>query len=431
MSQVENTVFISYRRTSSSHGWALAIWQNLMQHDYDVFIDYRSLASGDFAQQILENIRTRAHVLILLTPSALKRIDQPGDWLRREMETALEHRRNIIPIMLEGFNFSSPSIGKRLTGTLEPLKAYQGIMVRADNFDSAMAQLRTRYLNVAVETVFHPPSALAKAAAAEQRIAAEAAPPVPRHELTAAQWFELGYASTDLAVQLYSYNEAIRLKPDFSEAYTNRGIAHHDRGELDAALADFEEAIRLTPDDPDAYSHRGNLRRITGDLPGALADFAEALRLNPVFPEAYNNRGNALGNHGDLAGALSDFDQAIRLKPDFADAYYNRGGAYRDSGNLDAALADLTEAIRLRPDDADAYNNRAIVFLYKKDFDAADADYTAAIRLKPGYAAAYRNRSNVRRLKGDLDGASRDRMEAVRLQPEWAALVESEDGPIS
>src|SRR5262245_35586189 len=111
MARIEKTVFISYRRSGAS-GWALAISQNLTHHGYDVFFDYLGIASGDFEQVILENIKARAHFLVLLTPSALERVDQSGDWLRREIETALGSDRNIVPLMLEGFDFSAPSITK-------------------------------------------------------------------------------------------------------------------------------------------------------------------------------------------------------------------------------------------------------------------------------------------------------------------------------
>ena len=419
MSRIEKTVFISYRRSSGS-AWALAISQNLTHHGYDVFFDYQGLASGDFAQNILENIMAHAHFLVLLTPSALKRIDEPGDWMRREIEAALEHRRNIVPVMLQGFSFSTPSIGKRLTGTLAPLKSYNGLEVAVRDFDHAMEQLRTRYLNVSIEAVLHPASAAAKVAATEQRVAADAAPIVPRQELTAARWFERGYDATDLQVQLECYSEAIRLKPDFSEAYNNRGIARHGKGDLDGALADFAEAIRLTPDDPDAYSNRGNIRRLKGDLDGALADFAEALRLKPDYADAYNNRGNARGNKGDLDGALADFAEALRLKPNYAEAYYNRGSARRATGDLDGALADFAEAIRLKPDDADAYNNRAIARRDKGDLEGALADYGEAIRLRPDYADAYYNRGNLRHLQGDLDSAEADYTEALQLKRDYA-----------
>ncbi|MDH4244926.1 MAG: toll/interleukin-1 receptor domain-containing protein, partial [Nitrospira sp.] len=84
MSRVEKTVFLSYRHTNQP--WALLISQNLTHHGFDVFLDYKGIASGDFERVILENIRARAHFLVLLTPAALDRCDESGDWLRREIE---------------------------------------------------------------------------------------------------------------------------------------------------------------------------------------------------------------------------------------------------------------------------------------------------------------------------------------------------------
>ena len=114
MTSGHNTVFISYRRTNAS--WALAIFQDLTQHGFDVFLDFSSLANGDFAQAIMENISARAHFVVLLTPSSLENCSKPGDWLRREVEFALDCNRNIVPVMLEGFSFGSPTIEDRLTG---------------------------------------------------------------------------------------------------------------------------------------------------------------------------------------------------------------------------------------------------------------------------------------------------------------------------
>lgn len=62
--RVKKTVFISYRRTNAP--WALALYQALTHNGFDVFIDYKGLASGNFEQAILENIRSRAHFLIVL-----------------------------------------------------------------------------------------------------------------------------------------------------------------------------------------------------------------------------------------------------------------------------------------------------------------------------------------------------------------------------
>src|SRR5579863_9730667 len=90
MERIEKTVFISYRRTNVP--WALAIFQNLNNAGFDVFFDYDGIAGGNFERVIIENIRARAHFLVLLTPSALERCTDPADLFRREIETAMEVR---------------------------------------------------------------------------------------------------------------------------------------------------------------------------------------------------------------------------------------------------------------------------------------------------------------------------------------------------
>src|ERR1700719_2928278 len=156
MERIEKTVFLSYRRTNIP--WALAIFQNLTQHGYDVFLDYSGIASGDFERVILGNITARAHFLVLLTPSALERCDDPADWLRREIETALANQRNIGPLMVEGFGFGTPKIPSQLAGKLAALKHYNGLSIPPEYFLEAIERLRSRYLNVSLTAVLHPAS---------------------------------------------------------------------------------------------------------------------------------------------------------------------------------------------------------------------------------------------------------------------------------
>src|SRR5689334_12443179 len=120
MGRIEKTVFISYRRANVS--WALAIFQNLTNHGYDVFFDYNGIGSGDFERVILGNIDARAHFLLLLPPQALNGCSEPGDWLRREIEHAIGGQRNIVPVMLEGFDFAKPETLVQLEGSLATLR---------------------------------------------------------------------------------------------------------------------------------------------------------------------------------------------------------------------------------------------------------------------------------------------------------------------
>jgi tetratricopeptide (TPR) repeat protein len=416
MERIEKTVFLSYRRTNIP--WALAIFQNLTQHGYDVFFDYNGIASGDFERVILGNITARAHFLVLLTPSALERCDEPADWLRREIEAALANQRNIVPLMLEGFDFGTPKIASQLTGTLAALKRYNGLSIPPEYFLEAMERLRGRY--VPLTAVLHPASLPAQRAATEQKAAADAAPAVQEEELTAQQWAERGFAAAGVEEQLRFYGAAIRLKPDYAEAFNNRGVARYQKGDVEGALQDYGEAIRLKPDYADAFNNRGIARRANGDVEGALQDYSEAIRLKPDYADAFNNRGIARAAKGDVEGALQDYGEAIRLKPDYADAFNNRGIARAAKGDLERALQDYNEAIRIKPDYAFAFFNRGIARRDKGDLEGALQDYNEAIRLNPDYADAFHNRGATRRDKGDLEGALQDYNEAIRLKPDYA-----------
>src|SRR5271166_1720246 len=319
MARIEKTVFISYRRTNVP--WALAISQSLTHHGYDVFFDFTGLASGDFESVILDNIHSRAHFLVVLTPSALDRCGDPGDWLRREIEAALDNKRNIVPLMLEGFDFGTPTIANQLTGKLASLRKFNAMTLSAEYFDAAMEKLRNKFLNVALETVVQPASPLASQAATDEKSAVAKAPAVAEEELTAQQWFERAFDAADLDEKLRFYSNAVRLQPDFADAFINRGSTRADKGDLDGALADYEEAIRLEPELAEGFYNRGSARHDKGDLDGALADYEEAIRLQPDFAQAFHNRGIVRDDKGDLDGALADYEEAIRLQPDYAKAF--------------------------------------------------------------------------------------------------------------
>src|SRR5215207_7660768 len=173
MARIEKTIFISYRRKDIS--WALAVYQYLTSQKYDVFFDFSSLSSGDFEQIIVSNIRARAHFILILTPTALDRCSQPGDWLRREIEIAIDEKRNIIPLLFDGFNFGSPSIIEKLTGKLDAIPRYNALDIPSGYFMEAMERLRSRYLNVPLNAVIHPVPTEVRKVVKEEQVAADKA----------------------------------------------------------------------------------------------------------------------------------------------------------------------------------------------------------------------------------------------------------------
>lgn len=156
MARIEKTVFLSYRRTDQT--LATLIFKDLTHHGYDVFIDFDGIAAGDFERVILENIASRAHFLVLLTEHALDKCDDPSDWMRREVEAAIDARRNVVSLLDPKFDFGSPITKSRLTGKLAALARYNGLPLPIPYFDTAMERLRTKYLSIPLDAVLHPPS---------------------------------------------------------------------------------------------------------------------------------------------------------------------------------------------------------------------------------------------------------------------------------
>ncbi len=144
--------------------------------------------------------------------------------------------------------------------------------------------------------------------------------------------------------------QAIALKPDYAEAFNNRGIVLQDLKRLDDALASYDKAITLKPDYADAFYNRGNALQELKRLDDALASYDKAIALKPDYAEAFYNRGNALQELKRLDDALASYDKAIALKPDYAEAFYNRGTALKELKRLDDALASYDKAIALKPD---------------------------------------------------------------------------------
>ena len=105
-----------------------------------------------------------------------------------------------------------------------------------------------------------------------------------------------------------SYITGIKEKEErSSRSYLIDGILKANNNEYDSAIKDYDEAIRLKPDYAEAYNSRGNAKSAKGDYDGAIKDYDEAIRLKPDYTEAYNNRVST-------KDAKGDYDSAIKLQ---------------------------------------------------------------------------------------------------------------------
>jgi tetratricopeptide (TPR) repeat protein len=80
------------------------------------------------------------------------------------------------------------------------------------------------------------------------------------------------------------FAETIMLKPDFAEAYHNRGVVYAHKGEYDLVIADCDKAIDLKPDFAEAYYNRGLAYARKREYNLAIADLRRTIELEPDLP---------------------------------------------------------------------------------------------------------------------------------------------------
>jgi len=203
--------------------------------------------------------------------------------------------------------------------------------------------------------------------------------------------------------------------PNTSIAYSNRGNAHMDAGDIGKAVADYDEAVRLDPLYADGYNNRGNAYNMLKEYDRAIADYNRVLEIRPAHAEAHYNRGNSYIYKGDYQQAMADYAAAIQINPNYAEAYNNLGNALSDTGSPEKSIAFYDAALRINPGFAEAYANRGNALTRMGALGRAIADYTNAIRCNPRYAAAYLGRANAQAAAGKYREALRDIAAAQQL----------------
>jgi tetratricopeptide (TPR) repeat protein len=215
----------------------------------------------------------------------------------------------------------------------------------------------------------------------------------------AADFDELGRNKAkerDFEGAIKNFDRAIKINPDYADAYNNRATVRQELGDDAGAFEDCTNAILLKPNCPYVHNNRGIIYCKLGDYRGAQADHTRAIQLNPRYAQAYNGRGFARLRLGDLQGALKDFTQAIELNPNDALAWNNRGDVYLwELDDLPRALEDYIKAARLNPNNATTFYNLGVIHSRLGNKEKALEDFTKAIQLERDFAQAYLNRGIV------------------------------------
>ncbi|WP_135823455.1 tetratricopeptide repeat protein [Halorussus ruber] len=152
-----------------------------------------------------------------------------------------------------------------------------------------------------------------------------------------------------------TFERAAQFAPDDSkleqEAWTNKGAAHAELEEWDAAIGDYREALRIDEDSEHAATAETNLAYAlweSGRSEQALEHAEKAVEIDERFAEAWFNRGFFLLERGLAEDALNSIENAIRLGLRNSQVLDEKARALEELGQYDEAEEIAEEAEEMR-----------------------------------------------------------------------------------
>lgn len=139
MPQQKYHVFISYRR-GMSFSTAIMIRDRLEGKGLQCFMDVKALRSGTFDTEIIDAIHNTRNFILVLPPEALSSCAKPGDWLTREVLTAMDSGCNIIPLLCDGFAWPS-EWDPQVPQALRELPRYNSVFLSQHYLDATVDRL--------------------------------------------------------------------------------------------------------------------------------------------------------------------------------------------------------------------------------------------------------------------------------------------------
>lgn len=140
METQKGKVFISYRREGGIN-IARTVLAELEKRGYDVFLDLEGLGAGKFNEALLHEIETSSNFVLILSPGSLDRCANQGDWVRTEIRHAMNKGINIVPIIIEPFDYP-----KNLPSEIKGIRNINAVKWSNEYFSACISKLESFFV---------------------------------------------------------------------------------------------------------------------------------------------------------------------------------------------------------------------------------------------------------------------------------------------
>ncbi len=153
------------------------------------------------------------------------------------------------------------------------------------------------------------------------------------------------------------------MKDENAIAFLNRGRFKAASKRYEEAIKYYDKAIKLNPEYAEAYNEKGNTLLILGEVDEAITSFTKATEINEKYITAWKGKEAALLMQNKQEEAIRCCDTITRIDPRNEEAWITKGFLLSDMHRFDEALKCFDISIKINPNSIDAYTKKAEALL--------------------------------------------------------------------
>ncbi len=180
----------------------------------------------------------------------------------------------------------------------------------------------------------------------------------------------------------YYFNMGIVNTDSKAEGYYLLGSCYLEKNRRDSALFCLTKAIRLYPEFYDAYMKRSTALLLYERFVDAHKDIDTVLKVFPAHPDALDQRAKIFAAEKKYDEALKIYKQMLRKYPDDPLVFMRRGSIYFGMKKYDLAIADFKTTLTYWPYHTTALRRAATTCLAMKDSGEAFRYFKRVLELK-------------------------------------------------
>jgi tetratricopeptide (TPR) repeat protein len=210
---------------------------------------------------------------------------------------------------------------------------------------------------------------------------------------------------------------ALKARPNYAEAFVNKGLIRLRAKNSSGAIEDFEKACDLKPHLTQIWDLLGSLYYENRNLSGAIEALKKAQALEPDNVNRMINLGDFLRQDKRIEEAIAILEEATEKAPENASAWINLGTALQQDNKIETAQAAYKKALAINPNSAEVCNNLGSIAKDTEDWESARKYFEQAITFKPNLAEVHSNLGIILKELGRLEDAFSAVIKSIRTKP--------------